>query len=192
MLKVKVIVGSTRQGRYSDKPANWVMQELQKHDNVEAELLDLRDFPMPFFEDAIPPLMAKQNYTNEVVKKWADKIAEAEAFIIVSPEYNHAYPAVLKNALDYVYYEWNKKPVGFVSYGSAAGTRVVEQLKLVVSELQMYSIKNAIHIPWNTYLATVQEQVPLSEEAIEKLRQGSGRYQGFFDELIELGNQLKK
>src|SRR5271156_2825888 len=121
-INVKVIIGSTRQGRFGDKPANYVYEELKKMDGVEAELLDLRDYPMPYFDDKTSPSQNKDGkYANPVVQKWSDKIREADAYIIVSPEYNHGYPAVLKNALDELFHEWAKKPVGFVSYGSVIG-----------------------------------------------------------------------
>ncbi len=145
-LNIKIIVGSTRPNRFSEKPANWIYQELKKREEVEAELLDLRDYPLPFFNEPKPPTMTKGDYSSELVKNWAEKIQEADGFIIVSPEYNHGYPAVLKNALDYIYYEWNRKPVGFISYGSAAGARAVEQLRQVAVELEMAPIRNAVHI----------------------------------------------
>jgi|SRR3989344_964053 len=98
-IKIKVIVGSTRQGRFSEKPAQWIFEETKKLEGVEAELLDLRDYQMPFFDDPMSPSMAKGQYSNEVVKKWANKINEGDAFIIVTPEYNHGYSAVLKTLL---------------------------------------------------------------------------------------------
>ena len=104
-IKIKVIIGSTRQNRFSEKPAQWIFEEAKKLEGVEAELLDLRDYPMPFFDDPMSPSMAKGQYSNEIVKKWADKINDGDAFIIVTPEYNHGYSAVLKNALDVIYPE---------------------------------------------------------------------------------------
>jgi NAD(P)H-dependent FMN reductase len=101
--------------------------------------------------------MNRRNYSNELGKKWAAKIGEAHGCIIVTPEYNHGYTADLKNALDWVFLEWNNKPVGFVSYGSAVGARAVEQLRQVVIELQMVPIRNAIHIPIEVSLAVMKE-----------------------------------
>lgn len=146
MLKIQVIVGSTRENRFSEKPAQWIFNELKKYSDIEPEMLDLRDYPLPFFSESQTPSSKQQPYANEVVKKWTQKIAEADGYIIVTPEYNHSFPAVLKNALDYVYQEWNNKPVGFVSYGSVGGARAVEQLREVAVELQMVPIKNAVHI----------------------------------------------
>ncbi|MBI3046663.1 MAG: NAD(P)H-dependent oxidoreductase [Candidatus Harrisonbacteria bacterium] len=152
-LKIKIILGSTRQSRFSDKPGAWILAEASKKEEVSAELLDLRDYPMPFYDDSVSPAMIKDGaYSNEVVKKWAVKIKDADAFIIVTPEYNHGISGVLKNALDSVYAEWNNKPVCFVSYGSVGGARSVEQLRLVTIELQMAPVRNAVHImggPWN-------------------------------------------
>src|SRR6266481_6795301 len=105
-LHIKVIIGSIREGRFSEKTANWIFGEAKNLEGVTAELLDLRDYPMPFFNEAVTPSYMKEPYANPVVQKWTAKIAEGDAFIIVTPEYNHGYPAVLKNALDYVYREW--------------------------------------------------------------------------------------
>ena len=149
-LTIKVIVGSTRGNRFSEKPAQWIFDEAKKRSDLDVELLDLRDYPLPFFEEPMPPGMAKDSYTNPVVVRWRDKIREADGFIICTPEYNHGYPAVLKNALDYVYFAWSRKAVAFVSWGGAGGTRSVEQLRLVAVELDMAPTRSAVHIsnPW--------------------------------------------
>jgi NAD(P)H-dependent FMN reductase len=151
-IKVQIILGSTRQGRFGDKFANWMYEIAKEKEGLEVELLDLRDYPLPFFDEPVSPAMSKGKYSNELAAKWAQKIGEADAYIIATPEYNHGYPAVLKNALDYVYSEWNNKPVAFISWGGvSAGTRAVQQLRQVVIELQMVPIRNGIHIPfsWN-------------------------------------------
>jgi NAD(P)H-dependent FMN reductase len=122
MTVISVIVGSTRQGRFSEKPAQWILGHLKKRDDVEARLLDLRDFPMPFFDQPVPPAMpGRLPYENEVVQKWTAEIAQADGFVFVTPEYNFGPSAVLKNAIDWVYPEWNRKAAAFVSYGGAAG-----------------------------------------------------------------------
>lgn len=192
-LKIKIIIGSTREGRFSEKPAQWIYEEAKKLEGAEAELLDLRDYPMPFFESSISPSMAKGKYENEVVQKWADKIKEGDAFIIVTPEYNHGYPAVLKNAMDVIYPEWNKKPVGFVSYGSAMGARSVEQLRQVAIELQMAPIRNAIHIPVDIFFAAMMGKGPQGPEMFESIRKSSmgDRVQIFFDDLLWWAKALK-
>lgn len=146
-LKLQVIIGSTRQGRFSEKSANWIFEQAKKREGVDVELIDLKDYPLPFFEEPQSPNMSKGTYTNPAITKWTKKWQEADGYIIVTPEYNHGYPAVLKNALDYIYQGWNKKPVGFVSHGSVNGARAVEQLRLVSIELNLAPIKSAIHIP---------------------------------------------
>lgn len=152
MLKIKIILGSTRPNRFSDKPGAWLLEKAKKLEGVEAELLDLRDYPMPFYDEPISPSMVKESaYPNEIVRKWAGKIKEADAFVIITPEYNHSTSSVLKNALDSIYAEWNRKAVGFVAYGSVGGARAVEHLRDISAELQMASVRNAVHIsqPWN-------------------------------------------
>ncbi len=150
-LKVKVIVGSTREGRFSDKAAAWIGAEVMKQEGVEVEVLDLRDYDMPFFNEAVSPSYIQTPYAHEAVARFTQKIAEGDAYIMVTPEYNHSTSGVLKNALDWVYQEWNNKPVAFVSYGSVGGARAVEHLRLIAIELQMAPIRTAIHIPGEHY-----------------------------------------
>ena len=157
MTVISVIVGSTRQGRFSEKPARWIFQRLKKRVGIEARLLDLRDFPMPFFDQPMPPAMpGRPPYENEVVKKWTAEIARSDGFIVVTPEYNFGSPAVLKNALDWVYPEWNRKAVAFVSYGSVAGARSVQQLRETAIELQLAPVRSSVHIPVATLWAHFQ------------------------------------
>jgi len=150
-LNIKVIVGSTREGRFSDKAAAWIAEEIKKQKGVTVEVLDLRDYEMPFFNESVSPSFKQEPYKNEAVARFTRKIAEGDAFVIVTPEYNHGTSGVLKNALDWVYQEWNNKPVAFVSYGSVGGARAVEQLRLNAIELQMVPIRNAVHIPGEQY-----------------------------------------
>jgi len=148
-LKLKIILGSTRPARFGDKPAAWITELATRQGAFEVELLDLRDWKLPFYNED-HSLGMNPAVSEPLAKKWADKIGEADAYILVSPEYNHGPSAVIKNALDYAYKEWNHKPVGFVSYGSAGGARAVEQLRLNAVELQMAPIRQAVHImaPW--------------------------------------------
>ncbi|MBI2459745.1 MAG: NAD(P)H-dependent oxidoreductase [Parcubacteria group bacterium] len=145
-INLKIIVGSTRQNRFSEQPARWLYEEAKKLPDAEVELLDLRDYALPFFNEPISPAMGQGDYTDETVARWAKKIAAADAYIAVTPEYNHGYSAVLKNAFDHLYHEWNNKPIGFLSYGSVGGARSVEQLRQIAIELQMAPIRNAIYI----------------------------------------------
>ena len=167
-VNIKIIIGSTRQVRFSEKPAKWIQDEISKTDEVKSEVLDLKDYPMPFFNEAMGPAMSPEPYADENVQKWTAKIAEADGFIIISPEYNHGYTAVLKNALDYVYKEWNRKPVGFVSYGGLSGARSVEQLRQVVVELQMAPIRSAIHFPADKWMPVL-----MGKSSAEELFAGS-------------------
>lgn len=186
MLKIKIILGSTRPNRFSDKPGGWILEAAGRKDGVEAELLDLRDYPMSFFDDSVSPAMRQGEYSNEVVKKWAQKIGEADGYIVVTPEYNHGYPAVLKNAMDYVYSEWNNKPIGFVSYGGVAGARSVEQLRQVAVELQMAPIRNAVHIP--SFWTALDEKGNLKKDTFDSLEGGVKK---FLDQLVWWAKALK-
>jgi NAD(P)H-dependent FMN reductase len=157
MTVISVIVGSTRQGRFSEKPAQWIFQRLKNRGGVDARLLDLRDFPMPFFDQPVPPAVpSRPAYENEVVKKWTAEIARSDGFIFVTPEYNYGPSAVLKNALDWVYPEWNRKAAAFVSYGSAMGARGVQQLRLTAIELQLAPVRSSVYIPVATLWAHFQ------------------------------------
>ncbi|MBI2268527.1 MAG: NAD(P)H-dependent oxidoreductase [Candidatus Blackburnbacteria bacterium] len=146
-LNIKVIVGSTREARFSDKAAAWITQEIRKQKEVGAEILDLRDYDMPFYNEPVSPSYKQEPFKNEAVSRFTKKIGEGDAFVVVTPEYNHGTSGVLKNAMDWVYPEWNNKPVAFVSYGSVGGARAVEQLRLNAIELQMAPIRQAVHIP---------------------------------------------
>lgn len=150
-INIKVIAGSTREGRFSDKAAAWIAKEIKKEKDVAVEVLDLRDYDMPFFNEPVSPSFKQESYKNKAVARFTQKIAEGDTFVIVTPEYNHGTSGVLKNALDWVYQEWNNKPVAFVSYGSVGGARAVEQLRLNAIELQMAPIRNAVHIPGEQY-----------------------------------------
>jgi NAD(P)H-dependent FMN reductase len=185
-LNIKVILGSTREGRFSDKAGAWVLAELAKDPNIQAEILDLRDYPMPFFSEAMTPGYKSAPYSEPNVVKWTAKIAEADAYIIVAPEYNHGYTAVLKNALDWVYQEWNNKPVAFVSYGSVGGGRVVEQLRQVAVELQMAPIRNAVHMTYDVVMA-----IGKGTPAADAFAPYAERAQGLVQQLLWWARALK-
>lgn len=148
MLKIAVILGSTRRGRRGEAVAHWVRARAEAEDQFDVEFLDLADYPLPFYEDPRSPAMHRGDYPSEIARAFVQKIAAADAYVIVTPEYNHSFPAVLKNALDFGYIEWNNKPVAFVSYsgGQLGGARAVEQLRLVAIELQMAPIREGVHL----------------------------------------------
>jgi NAD(P)H-dependent FMN reductase len=142
MIKIAIIIGSTRPNRIGEAVAKWVHQLAIKRSDAQFELVDLRDFNLPLLDEPVPPSMGQ--YSKPHTKAWAAKVASFDGFVFVTPEYNHGTPGALKNALDYLYAEWNNKAAAFVSYGSAGGARAVEQLRLVLSELQMAHVRNQV------------------------------------------------
>ena len=145
-LRIKIILGSTRPNRFSEYPGRWVTGLIEKREDVDVELLDLRDYQMPFFSEPVSPSSKKEPYKNEAVVRWTKKIGEADGFIIIAPEYNRGTSGILKNAFDYVFDEWANKPISFVSYGTAGGARAIEHLNQVAMELQMIPVRNAVRI----------------------------------------------
>jgi len=146
MLNIKIIIGSTRPQRFGVQPADWIFSLAKSHKDVKFELIDLKEVNLPMLDEAAPAAM--NQYANEHTKKWANVIGESDGFIFVTPEYNHSFPASLKNAIDYLAREWYYKPVGFVSYGAAAGgTRAVEQLRSITGYLRMYGLGEQVAIP---------------------------------------------
>lgn len=142
MPRIAIILGSTRPNRNGEQVAKWVLDVASSRDDAEYELVDLRDYPLPHLDEPLPPSLGQ--YAAEHTKEWADKIASFDGFVIVTPEYNHSTSGVLKNAIDYLYAEWNNKAVGFVSYGAVGGARAVEHLRLVAGELQMADVRQQV------------------------------------------------
>lgn len=139
MTKIGIILGSTRPGRNGEAVAKWVYDIASRRSDAEYELVDLLDYALPHLDEAVPASQGR--YANEHTKQWAAKIAELDGFVFVTPEYNHSTSGALKNAIDFVYSEWNNKAAGFVSYGSAGGTRAVEHLRLIMGELQVADVR---------------------------------------------------
>src|SRR5699024_4946479 len=147
LMKLKVIIGSTRPGRKGPLMADWFAEFAKTHSNFQVEVLDLKEIALPFLDETEHPMV--QQYKNVHTKNWSRTIDEADAFVVVTPEYNFGYPAALKNAFDYLHKEWAKKPMGFVSYGGiSAGTRSVQALKLPVTTLSMMPLTQAVNIPF--------------------------------------------
>jgi NAD(P)H-dependent FMN reductase len=142
MTRIGIILGSTRPNRNGEQVAKWVYDIASRRSDAEYELVDLRDYPLPHLDEPLPPSLGQ--YQNEHTKAWADKIASFDGYVIVTPEYNHGTSGVLKNAIDYLYAEWNNKAVGFVSYGSVGGARAAEHLRLVAGELQMADVRQQV------------------------------------------------
>lgn len=139
MINVGIIVGSTRPGRKADAVARWVHEIARKRTDASFEVVDIADFKLPLLDEAMPPMMGQ--YTHPHTKAWATKIAGFDAFVFVTPEYNHSTSGALKNAIDYLFKEWNDKAAGFVGYGAAGGTRAVEHLRLVMAELRVAGVR---------------------------------------------------
>jgi NAD(P)H-dependent FMN reductase len=150
-LKILIVLGSTRQNRQGETVARWVYECASGRADTAFELVDLKDWPLPFLETPIPPAMGQY---DAATRRWADKIASADGYLFAAPEYNHGYPAVLKNALDHLYHEWGHKPAAVVSYGaSSGGYRAAEQLRQVFVELRMVPVREQVGIPnvWQAF-----------------------------------------
>ncbi|HUX51880.1 MAG TPA: NAD(P)H-dependent oxidoreductase [Spirochaetia bacterium] len=140
MIKVGIIVGSTRPGRKADAVASWVLGKAKDRNDAQFEIVDISDFNLPLLDEPVPPSMGQ--YSKPHTKAWSAKIASFDAYIFITPEYNHAPSAALKNAIDYLYAEWNNKAAGFVSYGaSSSGGRAVEHLRMIMGELQVADVR---------------------------------------------------
>lgn len=142
---VQVITGTTREGRFSEGVAEWVVGRLSARADFDVESLDLRDHPLPFFDGAAPARTGR-DYPREDVGRLGQTIDRADAFVILTAEYNHGYPAVLKNAMDWTFVEWRRKPVAFIGWGNVGGSRAIEQLRAVAVEFEMAPVRHAVHI----------------------------------------------
>jgi NAD(P)H-dependent FMN reductase len=185
MTRIGIILGSTRPNRNGEQVAKWVYDVASRRGNAEFELVDLRDYPLPHLDEPLPPSMGQ--YQNEHTRQWADKIAAFDGFVFVTPEYNHSTSGVLKNAIDYLYTEWNNKAAGFVSYGGVGGARAAEHLRLIAGELQMADVRQQVALSLLTEfenfsvfkpgaynlaaLDTLLDQVIAWSAALEPLRQ---------------------
>jgi NAD(P)H-dependent FMN reductase len=185
MTRIGIILGSTRPNRNGEQVAAWVYDNASRRSDAEFELVDLRDYPLPHLDEPLPPSMGQ--YQNEHTRQWAEKVASFDGFVIVTPEYNHGTSGVLKNAIDYLYAEWNNKAVGFVSYGAVGGARAAEHLRLVAGELQMADVRQQVTLSLLTdfenfsvlkpsdyhvaALSTLLDQVIAWSDALASLRQ---------------------
>lgn len=158
MLKVGIILGSTRPNRNGEAVAKWVQGQVQGRTDAIYELVDIKDFNLPLLDEPIPPSQGK--YSQPHTKRWAGKIGSLDAFIFVTPEYNHATSGALKNAIDFLYAEWNNKSAGFVSYGSAGGARAVENLRLIMAELQIADVRAQVMFSLFTDFKNFSEFAP--------------------------------
>jgi NAD(P)H-dependent FMN reductase len=143
-LKVAIIIGSTRPGRNGEAVGRWIYEKAKNRDDAQYELVDIKDYNLPLLDEPIPPSMGR--YSNEHTKIWSTKIDSFDAYVFVTPEYNHGIPGALKNAIDFLFKEWNNKVAGFVSYGSAGGVRAVEQLRLVMAEVKVATVRAQVQL----------------------------------------------
>lgn len=155
---IQVVVGTTRPGRFSEKVAGWAMDRLKPRDDLDVELVDLRDHPLPLFDRTVSPVYSGRDYANEQVARFGRTVDRADGYLVVTAEYNHGYPAVLKNALDHVFPEFNRKPIAFAGYGNTGGARAIEQLRLVAVELEMAPLRHAVHVLPDVMLPAMQAE----------------------------------
>lgn len=181
MLQVAIIVGSTRPGRKAEAVARWVLELAKKRTDANFELVDIQDFHLPLLDEPVPPSLGQ--YTKPHTQAWAAKIDSFDAYVFVTPEYNHGTSGALKNAIDFLYREWNNKAAGFVSYGSAGGTRAVEQLRLVMGELQVADVRAQVMLSLRTDFEnyTTFTPAPHHEKSV----------QAMLDQVIAWGGALK-
>ena len=181
MLKVAIIVGSTRPGRKADAVAHWVYEIAKRRSDAEFEVVDVSDFHLPLLDEPIPPSLGQ--YSHPHTKAWAAKIDAFDAYVFVTPEYNHGTSAALKNAIDYLYREWNNKAAGFVGYGGGSGLRAVEQLRLVMGEIQVADVRAQIALSLHTDFEnfTVFKPDPKKEASVTTM----------LDQVIAWGGALK-
>jgi NAD(P)H-dependent FMN reductase len=181
MLKVAIIIGSTRPGRKSEAVAKWVHSLAKKRTDAEFELVDIATFDLPLLDEPVPPSMGRYSKTH--TKAWAAAIDKFDAFVFVTPEYNHAPSGALKNAIDFLFREWNDKAAGFVSYGSAGGVRAVEQLRQIMGEIQIADVRAqvslSLHTDFENY-ATFKPSVH-HDKSVDKM----------LDQVIAWGGALK-
>ncbi|USX55786.1 NADPH-dependent FMN reductase [Lentzea sp. HUAS12] len=147
-LKIAIILGSTRPGRNGAAVADWVLTRAKERTGAAYELVDLLDHPLPHLDEAVPASAGR--YAGEHTKAWAARISEFDGFVFVTPEYNHSTSGVLKNAIDFLYAEWNNKAAGFVSYGSLGGARAIEHLRAIASELQIAHVRQQLSFSLQT------------------------------------------
>jgi NAD(P)H-dependent FMN reductase len=147
MLKIGIILGSTRPGRNAPQVAKWTYELAKQRKDAEFEVVDIQEYDLPVLDEPIPPSF--NQYSKDHTKKWAEKIASFDGFVFIAPEYNHSVTGALKNAIDFIYTEWNNKAAGFVSYGSTGGARAVEHLRGIMGELQIADVR--AHVSLSMY-----------------------------------------
>jgi NAD(P)H-dependent FMN reductase len=156
--RIQIIVASTRPTRFADKPLAWILNRLADRDDIELEVLDMRDHPLALYNLETPPARAPREYAREDIAQLGRALDGADGYIVLTSEYNHGYPASLKNALDHVSVELHRKPVTFVGYGGVGAARAIEQLRLVFIEFEMAPLRHAVHILPNVMLPAMMAE----------------------------------
>jgi NAD(P)H-dependent FMN reductase len=159
--RIALVMSTTRATRFCDKPTAWIEELARERGDMDVERLDLRDWPMPFFDE--PASNAWMPSKNEIAQRWQKKVAEFDGYIFIMAEYNRAVPGVLKNAIDYAYPEWNRKPAAFVGYGSVGAARSIEIMRNICVELQMAPMRNGVHIQGGDFMAVWQQGKDIRE-----------------------------
>lgn len=159
--QIGIILSTTRQNRFADQPANWLLNLAATRTDASFELVDLRDYPMPFFEEAMSPAYVPP--ANPDAQRWGAKMASLDGYVFVTAEYNHSISGALKNALDYAYSQYNRKPATFLGYGNAGGARAIEHLRGVLAELQVASLKYTVHIGMAEMIGILREGKSLAD-----------------------------
>jgi NAD(P)H-dependent FMN reductase len=162
MIRIGIILGSTRPGRRGEQVANWVFDVASKRTDAEFELIDLADYPLPHLDEPMPPSLGQ--YQNQHTKDWAATISRFDGYVFVTPEYNHSTSGVLKNAIDYLYAEWHNKAMGVVSYGVVGGARAAEHLRLIAGELQMADVRTNVTLSMFTDFENFTDLVPAERQ----------------------------
>ena len=165
---IQVVTGTTRAGRFSERVSAWVVGYLAERGDIEVELVDLRDHPLPFF-DGLPPARIPRDYPNDEVARLGRTLDRADGYVFLTAEYNHGYPAVLKNAMDWTFVEWRRKPAAFVGWGNVGGARAIEQLRQVTVEFEMAPLRHAVHILPAVLIAARETVDPADTSAFAEL-----------------------
>jgi NAD(P)H-dependent FMN reductase len=186
MLNVGMIVGSTRPNRFADTPAQWLVEGASARPDLRLTVLDLRDFRLPFFNEPASPAFTGGVYTQPEAEAWRKRIGELDAFVAVVAEYNHGPTAVLKNAFDSAFTEWQRKPIAFVGYGGVGAARAIETLRGVVVELQMAPIKHEVNITLEPFLGILRDGRALNDYGYLVQSRDA-----MFDHLVWWGEALK-
>lgn len=181
-LHIQIIVGSIREGRRGRSIGEWAHRIAAARQDITVELVDLKDWNFPVFSLAKPPAMGE--YADPLQRRWAETIGKADGYLFLCPEYNHSFPSALKNALDYLYAEWGRKPASFIGYGPSGGIRAVEQLRLVLIELNMAPLGSALHL-FNVHKKFEQDQYQGGDE-------DAARLQAVLDDLLWWSRTLRE